>query len=749
MIINSVRAENVLKYSLLDLSDVPARGLIAVIGDNESGKSSIGESICFALFGRTFSLGPEELDKVIRWGESRCSIKLDFTTPDGQRYQVARFLDELGNHGASISRAGEAPMIRGIDEVESALKDIIGFGYAEFVESFYLAQREITTPHPHSFAVKAMAGVDVLEKVVGNCQDEAERSRQQAEETGAELADVQAQIEALDLQEGHLESLQGQLEEQESALGSDRLGIAGRKDTAEQADRITQRLRAGANAWQGIDPEASFNERRNQARALEALLTEIAPDCRVQPATARPLDELAATAADARERLGIFESLSARAAAYRGQLERLLGSPEKTSLKAGEQTFAARQAELLAAEKRAASSRRTAQVSMFVLLLLSLSVWGVTGLLGLAPESPQATALAEWLTSLSANWRTLFQPWFILAACLLTVLFLVFMGRGIALGSQLQQLGRSREKIMYEVANASQEARDLAALDDMPLPDALAFLGRLHDETMASHAAEFAQGAGTALIDPNEHARRREAFSKSAGMLEQGLSASKEAALGEVERLHESVAARSADIARLGEMIGHEEERVRKHRELAAIADNLSGRVDELQHRVKVRELAADLLGGAIHYISQRFNTEVRNLAADSLPRFTNGRYEHLQIDENLKVKAFSNEKRNFMDLDEISSGTQRQIMLAVRLALSQKLVNSVIQGPQMLFLDEPFAFFDESRTASALAVLPEVSGDFTQIWVTSQTFPAASRFDMYVECTAAESRSPAVRRAE
>ncbi len=166
MIINSLWAENVLKYSTLKLDDIPAQGLIAVIGDNESGKSSIGESVCFALFGRTFSLEPKDLDKVIRWGESRCSIKLDFTTPNGQRYQVARFLDELGNHGASISRAGEEPMVRGVDEVQVRLKDIIGFGYSEFIESFYLAQREITTPHPHSYAVKAMAGVDALEKVV-------------------------------------------------------------------------------------------------------------------------------------------------------------------------------------------------------------------------------------------------------------------------------------------------------------------------------------------------------------------------------------------------------------------------------------------------------------------------------------------------------------------------------------------------------------------------------------------------------
>jgi exonuclease SbcC len=188
---------------------------------------------------------------------------------------------------------------------------------------------------------------------------------------------------------------------------------------------------------------------------------------------------------------------------------------------------------------------------------------------------------------------------------------------------------------------------------------------------------------------------------------------------------------------------------VRRHAELITVTEGLRARGEALAHRLRVRDLATDLLAGAIHYISQRFNTEVRNLSADSLPKFTNGRYQHLQIDQDLKVKAFSSEKHDFMDLDEISSGTQRQIMLAVRLALSQKLVNSVIQGPQFVFLDEPFAFFDESRTASALAVLPQVSRDFTQIWVTSQTFPAASRFDLVIECNARESQSPRIRRPD
>jgi exonuclease SbcC len=246
---------------------------------------------------------------------------------------------------------------------------------------------------------------------------------------------------------------------------------------------------------------------------------------------------------------------------------------------------------------------------------------------------------------------------------------------------------------------------------------------------------------------PDEHTANQGIFKQGVAQLLAGVSRIKEDAAKATENLHNEVTQHASRIARLDEMINRERERVRRHTELIEILQALGATLASIEHRIRVREKAIDLLLGAIHYISQRFNTEVRNLAADSLPTFTNNRYQHLQIDENLKVKAFSNEKRNFMDLDEISSGTQRQIMLAVRLALSQKLVNSVIHGPQMVFLDEPFAFFDEGRTASALAVLPKVSGDFTQIWVTAQTFPAESNFDMYIECNAKETNSPTVRR--
>ena len=63
MLIKSLKAENFRKYHNLEVTDIPKRGVISIAGSNESGKTSIGEAICFALYGRTFFLDEKNLDK--------------------------------------------------------------------------------------------------------------------------------------------------------------------------------------------------------------------------------------------------------------------------------------------------------------------------------------------------------------------------------------------------------------------------------------------------------------------------------------------------------------------------------------------------------------------------------------------------------------------------------------------------------------------------------------------------------------
>ncbi|MGD8265811.1 MAG: AAA family ATPase, partial [Chromatiales bacterium] len=78
MILTGLHARNVLKYRELDISDLPKEGIIGISGPNESGKSTIGETICFALYGRTWSHDENNRRKIIRWGEDRCLAAISF-----------------------------------------------------------------------------------------------------------------------------------------------------------------------------------------------------------------------------------------------------------------------------------------------------------------------------------------------------------------------------------------------------------------------------------------------------------------------------------------------------------------------------------------------------------------------------------------------------------------------------------------------------------------------------------------------
>ena len=223
MIITAVKAQNVLKYAELQLENLPEKGIIAVSGHNESGKSAIGETVCFALFGRTFSLNPEELVKIIRWDEENCSVTLTFKVEE-QEYSLYRYLDKNGNHSARLSVVGheDAPLARSPQDVAVTIATILGYEFEEFIESFYLAQREITSPHPHSMAVKTMAGVGTLERVSMGYKHDVIQQREMLEELQAENETLQDELEKLAFEEGYLLTLEDENNKLEADLENTR-----------------------------------------------------------------------------------------------------------------------------------------------------------------------------------------------------------------------------------------------------------------------------------------------------------------------------------------------------------------------------------------------------------------------------------------------------------------------------------------------------------------------------------------------
>ncbi len=624
MIITRIKGSNILKYRRLELA-LPESGLIAISGQNESGKSSIGEAVCFALFGRTFSIGPDDLDKVVRWGENHCAVTLDFTV-DGVAWELSRMLDRDGNHGASLTRVGdEEPVARGVKVVNERLVELIGFEYEQFVESFYLAQREITTPHPHSQAVKIMAGIAPLERVREEFAGEIRERHELLGEMQAEIDTVRSDLDALDVEPGRLERL-----EREHATLRD------------QVDQIR----------------------------------------------------------------GLGEEIGQRMDTY---------------------------AEHMRAIYQAQSARSRASFLRFVFFLLTLVALALWWLLGEGADMPLAGQVRGLLDQYAPQYVQVPLQWWLWGAAGLGGLFLLSWLRVAAQGGRVRRLRAEAGQL----AESLQRARNLEI--EQPLPEA-------EEEVPAAPAGEVAEEASE--DEAGEEASVEVAPERPDAMAFESLVeriASGEAAVRQVRAYVEPELAwlewvreqLDAQVATLDAAIEEEQARLREAANLEQVLEGLREQREEGEARIRLRETAIELLGGAVGALSNQFNRDIKELVARLLPRFTDGRYEHLQIDRDLSVRVFSAEKRDFMDLEEVSSGTQRQIMLALRLALSQKLLARTVHGRQFAFLDEPFAFFDEERTRCALGALADLGEDISQVWIVAQSFPedAGVGFDVHIEC--------------
>ena len=605
MIIQSILSENFLKYDDLQLRNLPKSGVITVGGQNESGKTSIGETLCFALFGRTFTLDQSEPKKLIRWGASQCSVSVEFTVEkDDHLYRVDRYLDVDGTYGAKLSRTEDGALLgKGIEAVDSQLNQLIGFAYAEFIESFYLAQRELTTPQPHSETIKVMAGIAPLAKVSKHLDTLVIKDSKALEINQADLSEAKQQLSALAIDQ----------------------------------------------SWM---PELSASQEKLQS-ILEHKQT-------------------------------LREKISSSAQAY----SNAIGQLKKKWLEF--------------------------KVIRFISLVLGLS----TLLFGSCWLALTRTAQSSTLHSLFAN-NISADP---------VQTFKIFLVFGVLTLVGLAFLLAQRMRIKP----LRQQAGEFSTtLEDV-----------INDEDVPSYADRVQQ---LIQVENDQQEPSTEDAMTSSALNELLYRCKKYAASDEDVRAASNALGTQyrKQIDHLGKhklqhdfAIRDEQARLDMHAELISVEKKLIENTAEQTHNITVHTKGNELLESASQFLSHRFNQSILELASKALPKFTRDRYKHLKIDEQLDVRVFSNKKGDFLDFDEISSGTQRQVMLSLRLAMSQQLIAAIECGKQFLFLDEPFAFFDQQRIRDTIAALPEFSQDIQQIWLVAQEFPTGTRTKLAIECS-------------
>lgn len=159
-----IKAYDFMRYSKIELTNLPANGLFTIRGENESGKSTIGHLIFFALSGQSFYGGKAE--ELIHWEGNQLRVELQFSH-DGKNYQIHRQVDRDGSNFSKML-CGSEVIAQGNPEVHKLLLDILGYDPKHMQDSCLITHKVIqslqhNTTNSH---VKFMVGIDSIESLV-------------------------------------------------------------------------------------------------------------------------------------------------------------------------------------------------------------------------------------------------------------------------------------------------------------------------------------------------------------------------------------------------------------------------------------------------------------------------------------------------------------------------------------------------------------------------------------------------------
>lgn len=136
------------------------------------------------------------------------------------------------------------------------------------------------------------------------------------------------------------------------------------------------------------------------------------------------------------------------------------------------------------------------------------------------------------------------------------------------------------------------------------------------------------------------------------------------------------------------------------------------------------------------HGIPILIEPRLRESLNRNIARITGGRYDQVEVDDQLRIRVVTPETGQLIPVDELSRGAQDQIFCLERLEIANLLDPAT--GTTPLFLDEPFVHFDETRLHGALElVAKEAASRQIVLFTTDQSvLQAADSLDDSVQLT-------------
>lgn len=198
MIVQRITLRNFRRFKQLDLADLPV-GLIGVVGENGSGKSTILEAVGWALYGTYALTGRTDKEGVKTQGASadeNCEVTLEFEMA-GDTYKIIRRLQGKRVIAQSFvyKNGGDQAVAEREDGVNAYISRLFGMDRGTFFSSVFARQKELDLltsqdPSERQKIIRRLLHIDLIDSALQEIRRDCSLKQQMAGNLKEMLVDV-------------------------------------------------------------------------------------------------------------------------------------------------------------------------------------------------------------------------------------------------------------------------------------------------------------------------------------------------------------------------------------------------------------------------------------------------------------------------------------------------------------------------------------------------------------------------------
>ena len=742
MLIRSVRAENFKKFSLLHLTNIPRQGLIGIEGPNESGKSSLGDAILFAFFGKLSADDPFEISRLIRWGADSLTVEVEFSVDSSGSsggsfsassrgdYRIFRQIDRGGTNYVKVVRAdGQDAVATGHVEVEAFVSRTLKIELEDVWESIYLGQSASGDAGvPTAAFLARLAGTAQIREAVASLESEIVHLEREYANYQKDVGRNQDQIDKMNRSLSRMADLRGKVDKISESLAFLEQKEKSQSKSQGIAKKLCENFKRGAEQFDGASERTVDKISKCLDRELQKYEMVEANDQRLSRVF-KSVEKHRSRLVDQKQKIESLRRFSNEFDELRGHFEGL-GEEYRTLLDPESEDSLAR--EKSDADHRLVRLNRTRRRSgtfVFVLLIMAV-IFGAAGGF-LAAGSSHAEPFLGQIRDVGLDPRTVWLALLGMAGVNLLVA-IGFLTRYVRTAEQLRQsadLGAQYNNRIEETQTRQKKLQDLLGSSSAhEVGEFVRITRELGDSARDGYLTAFEQDHGKLFNGSGDSGYRKVLRNLAAGerQVREDLQKEIQSAGKAFRDLGHEVKSKQSELDRSRSEVREAENLIPRKESLVAKNEDLEAGAAEVARELDQRRAAIELLLETERAIVGRIGPNVSRSVRGVLPALTDNRYRDLKLDEDLIVRLFTSEKCDFVELHEISGGTLEALKLAFRLATSHVLSSSRLRQKQFLFLDEPFRLMDAERAVHAIGLLPVLSPFLSQFFVVRTSFTAA-----------------------